>query len=188
LDLQPQYQREYIWSLRTELPSRLIESLLLEIPIPPIYFGKVASGRLEVIDGQQRLTTMINFVSNKFRLQRLQRMGSLNGKLFRDMTEEHQNKVLDAPIRSVVIDAGHNTELRYEIFERLNRGSMALNEQELRNCVFRGPFNDLLAQLELDPAGARSEERQRPSRGSSSGRSFCASSHSSIDSSSTREI
>jgi hypothetical protein len=78
LDLQPQYQREYIWRLRPELPSRLIESLLLEIPIPPIYFGKIAGGRLEVIDGQQRLTTMINFVSNKFRLQRLARSSTSN--------------------------------------------------------------------------------------------------------------
>jgi hypothetical protein len=150
LDLQPTYQREYVWRLRPELPSRLIESLLLEIPIPPIYFGKTAGARLEVIDGQQRLTTMIEFMSNKFPLRRLERMGSLNGKLFRELSEDNQSKILDAPIRSVVIDAGNNTELRYEIFERLNRGSMALNEQELRNCVFRGVFNDLLAELEQD--------------------------------------
>jgi len=108
---------------------------------------------------------MIDFVSNKFRLQRLQRMSSLNGKLFRDMTEEHQNKVLDAPTRSVVIDAGHNTELRYEIFERLNRGSMALNEQELRNCVV-GRSTTCWPSLSSTPTGARSEERQPPSRGS----------------------
>jgi hypothetical protein len=150
LELQPTYQREYIWKLRPELPSRLIESLLLEIPIPPIYFGKIVGGRLEVIDGQQRLTTMVNFISNTFRLQRLQRMASLNGKSFKELPEEHQTKILDASIRSVVIDAGSNTDLRYEIFERLNRGSMALNEQELRNCVYRGPFNDLLRELELD--------------------------------------
>lgn len=151
LELQPTYQREYVWKLRPELPSRLIESLLLEIPIPPIYFGKITGGRLEVIDGQQRLTTMINFISNKFPLQRLQRMASLNGKSFKGLPEEHQTKILDAPIRSVVIDAGSNTDLRYEVFERLNRGSMVLNEQELRNCVYRGPFNDLLRELELDP-------------------------------------
>lgn len=150
LNLQPAYQREYVWKLRPELPSRLIESLLLEIPIPPLYFGKLAGGRLEVIDGQQRLTTMIDFISNKFELRRLQRMESLNGKLFRDLTEEYQAKIMDAPIRSIVIDAGMNTELRYEVFERLNRGSMVLNEQELRNCVFRGPFNELLAELERD--------------------------------------
>jgi len=150
LDLQPKFQREYVWSTRPELPSRLIESLLLEIPIPPIYFGKVAEGRLEMIDGQQRLTTLVNFVSNKFPLRKLHRMSSLNHKFFKDLTKQEQEKILDTPIRSIVIDAGVNADLRYEVFERLNRGSMTLNEQELRNCVYRGPFNDLLAELERD--------------------------------------
>lgn len=150
LDLQPKFQREYVWDLRPELPSRLIESLFLEIPVPPIYFGKVSDGRLEMIDGQQRLTTLINFITNKFPLQKLHRMSSLNGHYFKDLDIKQQEKVLDAPIRSIVIDAAGNTELRYEVFERLNRGSMTLNEQELRNCVYRGPFNDLLAELEKD--------------------------------------
>ena len=82
LILQPHYQREYVWKLKPELPSRLIESILLEIPIPPIYLGKMQGPGLEVIDGQQRLTTLIDFVNNKFHLQRLERMGSLNGKYF----------------------------------------------------------------------------------------------------------
>jgi hypothetical protein len=108
------------------------------------------NGRWEVIDGQQRLTTLVHFVSNKFPLTKLLRMGSLNGKLFRELSEDQQGKVMDAGIRSIVIDTAGNTELRYEIFERLNRGSMQLNEQELRNCVYRGPFNELLAELERD--------------------------------------
>jgi hypothetical protein len=150
LVLQPKFQREYVWNTRPELPSRLIESLLLEIPIPPIYFGKIAEGGLEMIDGQQRLTTLVEFVSNKFPLRKLRSMPSLNHNFFKDLTKEQQEKILDTPIRSIVIDAGTNTELRYEIFERLNRGSMILNEQELRNCVYRGRFNDLLAELEKD--------------------------------------
>jgi 5-methylcytosine-specific restriction endonuclease McrA len=150
LDLQPQFQREYVWDTRPELAPRLIESLLLEIPIPPIYFGKVAEGRWEIIDGQQRLTTLVNFVANKFPLRKLLRMNSLNDKFFKDLSKEQQEKILDAPIRSIVIDAAGNMDLRYEIFERLNRGSMALNEQELRNCVYRGPFNELLSVLERD--------------------------------------
>jgi hypothetical protein len=150
LTLQPKFQREYVWATKPELPSRLIESILLEIPIPPIYFGKVAEGRLEVIDGQQRLTTLVKFVSNEFALQKLQSMASLNGKLFKNLATEQQEKILDTPIRSIVIDAAGNKDLRYEVFERLNRGSMILNEQEVRNCVYRGPFNDLLGELEND--------------------------------------
>ncbi|HEX4080085.1 MAG TPA: DUF262 domain-containing protein [Rhizomicrobium sp.] len=150
LDLQPSFQREYVWKLKPELPSRLIESILLEIPIPPLYFGRLSGGKLEVIDGQQRLTTLIHFVTNEFPLQRLTRMPSLNGQKFRDLSKEYQEKIKDTPIRTVEINAGNNMDLRFEIFERLNRGSMALNEQELRNCVFRGEFNALLANLERD--------------------------------------
>jgi 5-methylcytosine-specific restriction endonuclease McrA len=150
LDLQPSFQREYVWQLKPEVPSRLIESILLEIPIPPLYFGRLSGGKLEVIDGQQRLTTLIEFIMNKFSLQRLTRMPSLNGQKFRELSIEYQEKIKDTPIRTVEINAGNNSGLRFEIFERLNRGSMALNEQELRNCVFRGEFNVLLAKLERD--------------------------------------
>ena len=98
-----------------------------------------------------RLKTLVDFVSNKLPLRKLHQMSSLNDKYFKDLTKQQQEKILDTPIRSIVIDSGTNTELRYEIFERLNRGSMVLNEQELRNCVYRGPFNDLLATLEREP-------------------------------------
>ena len=162
LSLRPSFQREYVWTLRPELPSRLIESLMLEIPIPPIYFGKDANSRLEMIDGQQRLTTLIDFVSNKFPLKRLNRMASLNNKYFRDLSTAMQDKILDTPIRSITIDVANNPDLRYEVFERLNRGSMALNEQELRNCVYRGPFNDLLETLENDHAWRRVKGGDKP--------------------------
>jgi 5-methylcytosine-specific restriction endonuclease McrA len=77
-------------------------------------------------------------------------MPSLNGQTFRELSIEYQEKIKGTPIRVVEINAGTNTNLRYEVFERLNRGSMALNEQELRNCVYRGNFNVLLAELEKD--------------------------------------
>ena len=135
LALQPRFQREYLRKQKPELKSRLIESVLLEIPIPPLYFGRLPGGKLEVIDGQQRLTTLVKFVNNEFSLQRLTRMPSLNGLKFHELSTDYQEKITDTPIRTVEIDAGGNTDLRYEIFERLNRGSMVLNEQELRNCV-----------------------------------------------------
>ena len=94
LNLQPKFQREYVWALRPELPSRLIKSVLLGIPIPPIYFGKDTEGRLEMIDGQQRLTTLVDFVTNKFQLRKLNRMASLNGKLFKDLPQPQQEKIL----------------------------------------------------------------------------------------------
>lgn len=150
INLQPDFQREYIWGSKPELRSRLIESLLLQIPIPPLYFIRLETGESEVVDGQQRLTTLIQFIRNEFPLKKLQRLSSLNEKYFKDLPGLEQEKILDAPIRSIVIDSGKNQDLRYEIFERLNRGSMALKEQEIRNCVYRGLFCDLLAELEVD--------------------------------------
>ena len=162
IDLQPEYQREYVWNLKPELPSRLIESLLLDIPVPPIYFAKMPDGKMEVIDGQQRLTTLVKFLKGDFALQKLQRMSSLNGKRFADLNEPQQTKIEDAQIRSVTIDAGNNPSLRYEVFERLNRGSMALNEQEIRNCVYRGEFCDLLAKLEKETAWRQVKGGDKP--------------------------
>ena len=78
--LQPDYQREYVW--KPDLASRLIESLLLDIPIPPIYLAKLPSGNHEVIDGQQRLTTIVNFLNGEFALQKLRRVASANGKKY----------------------------------------------------------------------------------------------------------
>lgn len=150
IELQPQYQREYVWATKPELPSRLIESLLLNIPVPPIYFAKMPDGKMEVIDGQQRLTTLVKFLDGDFTLQKLQRMASLNGKKFSELSDPQKTQIEDAQIRSVIIDAGKNPGLRYEVFERLNRGSMALNEMEIRNCVYRGDFCDLLAKLESE--------------------------------------
>lgn len=149
IELQPHYQREYVWERKPELPSRLIESILLKIPIPPIYFMQSAdSTKIEVVDGQQRLTTLIRFVKNEFQLQKLQKLGSLNNLSFNQLSQKQQEDIRDATIRSIIIDSGTNHELRYEIFERLNRGTMPLNEQEIRNCAYRGAFCDLLSELE----------------------------------------
>ena len=167
----PAYQRGYRWTPTqvTQLLDDVREFTKRENPQPeefyclqPLVLRPNDDGAYEVVDGQQRLTTLVNFVSNKFPLRKLQRMASLNHKFFKDLTKPQQEKILDTPIRSIVIDAGANTELRYEVFERLNRGSMTLNEQELRNCVYRGPFNDLLAELEKDSYWRKSKGGDQP--------------------------
>ena len=150
LSLQPKYQREYVWELKPELPSRLIESILLNIPVPPIYFAEMPTGNLEVIDGQQRLTTLIRYIRNEFRLQKLSRLSRLNNLYYKDLADEYQERILDFSLHSVVLQSTSDPDLRYEVFERLNRGSMSLNEQEIRNCVYRGDFCDLLTELEQE--------------------------------------
>lgn len=101
-------------------------------------------------------------MTNKFALQKLQRLSHLNKKLFKDLSESDQERISDATIRTIVIDAGTNYDLRYEIFERLNRGTMALNEQEIRNCVYRGPFCDLLGELEQENSWRKVKGTQTP--------------------------
>ena len=100
----------------TPAKSYFIDTILKDFPFPKVYFHEhidreTKRPRREIVDGQQRLTTLVNFVSNKFPLRKLQRMASLNHKFFKDLTKQQQGKILDTPIRSIVIDAGANTEL-----------------------------------------------------------------------------
>ena len=130
-----------------ESPSRLIESLLLEIPIPPIYLERSSKA-----DSQSpRATTPYNTRQLRFEQvsasqtpSNVQPQSQVLQRPFEATAGKNTN-----PIRSIVIDAGANTELRYEVFERLNRGSMNLNERELRNCVYRIP-STTSAELEDD--------------------------------------
>lgn len=163
--LQPDYQREYVWVSKPELRSRLIESLLMNIPIPPLYLGKLRGGKYEVIDGQQRLKTILRFVDKDttFALQKLKRLRHLNGLTFQQLNSEDQLRITtSSTMRSIVIDASKDNDLRYEIFERLNRGSVQLSEQEIRNCIYRGAFNDLLNEEIKDPCWRKIVGSDRP--------------------------
>ena len=149
LILQPDFQRYSVWD--RSLKSRLIESVLLDVPLPIIYLAEEQDGREEVIDGQQRLTAFFEFLNNELALGGLEIRTDLKNKRFRDMDRETQNKVRRATIRTVTIRKESSEDLKYEIFKRLNTGSVALNDQELRNCIYAGPYNRLLRELAGDP-------------------------------------
>jgi hypothetical protein len=151
LNLRPSYQRNFVWDVKRA--SLLVESVLLGIPIPMVYFAE-SNGKLNVIDGQQRLTSLIGFIDGKlpnlvtpFKLTGLKVYTELNGKTFRELSEELQNKILEYPIRTITFKEDSDPNLQYEIFSRLNTGAIALNSQELRNCVFYGDFNDFIKEL-----------------------------------------
>lgn len=151
LIIQPNYQRKYVWD--SKKASLLIESILMNIPIPIIYLAATKDGKINVIDGQQRLTSIFSFIDGKFpdgkdfKLTGLQVLTELKGKKFTDLDEELQNKLLDYSIRTITFSSDSDPDLQYEIFSRLNTGSVALNPQELRNCVYRGEFNEFIKQL-----------------------------------------
>lgn len=148
LILDPIFQRRKVWDdVRS---SRLIESVILEVPLPVFYLAEGNNSVEEVIDGQQRLNAFFRFIDNEYSLRGLKALRSLNGKRFKDLDKTTQKLVRDSSIRTIVFRKESDDDLRFEIFERLNTGAVPLNRQELRNCVYRGQYNDLLIDLSAD--------------------------------------
>lgn len=151
LNIQPNYQRLFVWDAKKA--SLLIESVLLDIPIPIIYLAQNEDGVENVIDGQQRLTSLFSFIQGKFPDGRVFKLTGLNvfkelkGKTYKDLDDVKQEKIRDYALRVISFTNESDPDLQYEIFQRLNTGSVALNDQELRNCIYRGKFNDLLKEL-----------------------------------------
>jgi hypothetical protein len=151
LELRPDFQRKFVWDIKKS--SRLIESALLDIPLPTIYLSEEEDDRYLVIDGQQRLTSFFSYIDGKFpdgrdfKLTGLKRFKSLNSLSFKDLENTDKNKIMRCILRTIIFRKGTDTDLKFEIFERLNIGAVSLKEQELRNCMFRGRYNDLLKKL-----------------------------------------
>jgi hypothetical protein len=137
----PDYQRFFRWS--TEQRSRLIESILLELPIPQIFVLENEEGVFELIDGLQRLSSVIQFIqSDLLRLEPLRLDGcdlipALNGSSFDDLPTKLRLRIKRSAVRAVVIKRQSTSNLRYAMFKRLNTGGSELSEQEIRNCTSR---------------------------------------------------
>lgn len=155
LIIQPDFQRGYVWDKIKA--SRLIESALLEIPLPVVYLAEDKDGRVNVIDGQQRLTSFFSFIDGKFpdnsefKLTGLQVFDEFNGLTFSQLDDRTQEKIKFYTLRTIKFKNESDPELQFEVFARLNTGSVPLNDQELRNCVYRGRFNKLLKNLSREP-------------------------------------
>ncbi|NOQ65222.1 MAG: DUF262 domain-containing protein [Methyloprofundus sp.] len=154
IDISPDYQRNYVWGINDESEnkrSRLIESLLLNIPIPVIYFAEQEETlTYEVIDGQQRLRTFQDFLNDDFRLEKLEIRTDVNDKLYSELDQKDKDEIRKRSIRAIVILNDSDEEVKYEVFERLNLGSIQLTPQEIRNNTLRGSFNNLLKELASD--------------------------------------
>jgi len=151
LQLQPLYQRNFVAT--EQIASGLIESVLMNVPIPTVYLAEEKDDVYSVIDGQQRLTTFISFIEGKypdgkeFKLKGLKVLTHLNRKSFKDLEPEIQRQIRNTTIHSIIIKKSSNDDIKFDIFERLNSGSTKLNEDELRNNIFRGSYVKLLAEL-----------------------------------------
>lgn len=149
LDLSPRYQRRNRWDRVRQ--SQLIESFLLNVPVPPVYLAEEARGVFAVIDGKQRLTTIVQFFNNEFALTQLDLRKDLEGLRFADLSSDASASLSMRPLRAVTILRQTPDWVKHEVFVRLNRGGQPLNAQEIRNVAYAGPFNDRIIELATHP-------------------------------------
>lgn len=145
VQLSVEYQRDFVWD--SAKSSRLIESLLLNVPVPVIYFAETRDGAYEVIDGLQRLTAIHNFLQGELSLRGLTVLQELNGLRIGDLDPRDRRRLQSRTLRCIVITEESDPDIKFDVFERLNTGAAVLNAQELRNSVYRGPFNESLRNL-----------------------------------------
>lgn len=145
LIVKPDFQRGSVWSRPRQ--SRLIESLLVEIPIPPCYFAEDKDGTRVVVDGQQRLRAIEEYRAGLYALTGLEIRSDLNQKRWTDLDPRDARRIVRRVLRTIVISHFSDPDIKFEIFRRLNTGGVPLTEQEIRNAVYRGPFNELLDRL-----------------------------------------
>jgi len=144
IELNPGYQRRRVWK-DNKRKSLLIESLMLRIPIPAFYFYENEDGQYQVIDGQQRLTTIKEFVSGEFRLTGLEYLGNdYNKKNFNDLDTKYIQRIYRTQIAVNILDARSPKNVIYDIFRRVNTGGMNLNPQEMRNAICKQEVRDFL--------------------------------------------
>lgn len=153
----PEYQRKFRWDEETE--SRLIESVLLGLPVPSLFFATNEDGSWEVVDGLQRLSTIIHFVldvphqlqeigkSKPLRLKGLRKLTEFNDLLFEELPAPVQMNFTKRGFNITALSDKSDPATRFDTFERLNRGAVALTPQEVRACIYEGKLNDFLRRM-----------------------------------------
>jgi hypothetical protein len=148
--IDPDFQRNDVWGGRQK--SELIESVIMGIPLPLIYLAENFDGKLVVVDGRQRLTTFFEFLDNKFKLRDLKILKQINGMNFKDMDDNIQYSryvtiIEDTQLVVQIIKYPTKDKVRFDIFDRVNRGGTPLNKQEMRNALYQGNATKLLKKL-----------------------------------------
>src|SRR5690606_31113676 len=135
----------------TTRQSKFIESLLLGLPVPFLFFADTEDGRYEVVDGRQRLTTCMQFLSGDLELEGLDRLDLLNGFRFADLSVKQRRRFENRSIRAVVLTEKATSLDRRDMFERINTGSLIAMPAETRRGASQGAITDLIDELAADP-------------------------------------
>jgi hypothetical protein len=141
----PEYQRNLAW--RPQQQSEFVESLLVGLPIPFLFFYQSPDGRMEIVDGSQRMRAMRAFLKEGLRLSDLVLVPELNGFSFLDLPEDRRNKLEDVTIRTIVLDPSTDPSTRAEMFARINKSGTVANEAEIRRGSLPGPVTELIREL-----------------------------------------
>lgn len=142
----PVYQRKNVWESARK--SKFIESIMIGLPIPFLFFWQNPdSGKLEIVDGAQRLTSIKEFYQNKLKLVKLKKIPSANGLFFRDLPQSRQRKFLDKSLRGIMLTENADAEARFDMFERINTGSKIATPAEIRRGLLQGPFFEMVLHL-----------------------------------------
>lgn len=139
------FQRQYIW--KDDKASQLIESIIMNVPIPPIYLAEEEDGKWLVVDGLQRLNSLKRYFENEFGLKKLDIIKDLEKSKYKDLPPKAKSLLANGQLRANVIRKDSHPDIKYDIFMRLNKGAVTLNYQELRNCLYRGDLNDIAKNL-----------------------------------------
>lgn len=159
IDVSPDYQRHFVWE--DERESELIESILLGIPVPSLYMATNPDSSWEVVDGVQRLSTLVHFCGSldqiagvgrkdPLKLKGLSKLTQFNNLRFDDLPSSTKTYLTLRPIRITTLNDRSDVYVRYDLFERLNTGGVKLHPQEIRNCVMSGALRDAIKRLAMD--------------------------------------
>ena len=143
----PDYQRKFVWDVKRQ--RRFIESVLLGLPIPFLFIAEMDDGRLEIVDGAQRAQTLEKFVNGDLVLDRLEKLSALNGFRFKDLSDAQRRKFGNRALRMIVLDESTALDVRQDIFDRINTGSLTAKPSEVRKGAFGGPFYTVIQELSL---------------------------------------
>ncbi len=146
--LEVPFQRQFIW--KQDRCSKLIESLIMNVPIPPLYFSEEEDGSWLVVDGLQRLNAIKTFYQNEYGLKNLDIIRELEKLKYKDLPPKSKRLLDNGLLRINIIKYNSHPDIKYDIFMRLNTGSVSLNNQELRNCLYRGIFNETIKDVVKD--------------------------------------